>query len=123
MWTSEKGQVSFEILILTAIIFSSVIWVSGYYLEIKDSTLALQMTKMHAISRIGELDDAVVIKKLVPGEILSGGITIIIDIPGVDDPDLDCSSEQFDADTLRSDIMANTKFTTVNITLNGEDCI
>ncbi len=117
MWLREKGQVSFEILLLTAIVFASVIWVSGYYLEIKDSTLALQMTKIHAISQIGKSDNQHVLEKLEFTEIAADKINLTIDVPG-----LNCTPGQFDAATLKSEIMANTKYTTVNIILNTNTC-
>ena len=119
MRLSERGQASFEILLLTAIVFASVIWVSGHYLEIRDSTLSLQMAKIHTLSQIDKSDNAMVIENLDFEESVDGtSITINI---GVSDS-WDCGDNDFNSSGLASNIINNTKYTATSIYLNTVSC-
>jgi hypothetical protein len=121
MQLSESGQVSFEILLLTAIVFASAIWVSGYYLEIRDSTLSLQMAKIHTMSQIEKSDEAMVIENLDFEESVDGtSITIRIGVS--DAPSWTCSDTDLNSSGLASTIINNTKYTATTIELNGTEC-
>ena len=118
MHHNRKGQVSFEILLLTTIIFSMAIWVNSHYLSIKDSTLALQLTKLHAVKQIDGSDSLHTIARMDFQETSPTEIIIKIDIAGT----LDCVA--FDAAGLKSVIAENTKYGPdgVTIELNGNTC-
>ncbi|MDP6671120.1 MAG: hypothetical protein QGI60_04875 [archaeon] len=119
MRLSESGQSSFEILLLTAIVFAGVIWVSGHYLDIRDSTLSLQMAKIHTLSQIGKSDDALVIENLDFEESVDGtSITIRIDVA---DLLWDCGND-LNYTGLAANIVNNTDYASATIELNGGVC-
>jgi hypothetical protein len=110
--------VSFEILLITTIVFSMAIWVNSHYLSIKDSTLALQLTKLHAVKQIEGRDSQHTIESMDFQETSPTEIIIRIDITGA----LDCAA--FDAAGLKSLIAENTKYepTGIALELNGNIC-
>tara|TARA_Y100000310_G_scaffold345396_1_gene464446 strand:- start:11848 stop:12201 length:354 start_codon:yes stop_codon:yes gene_type:complete len=117
MHNNKKGQVSFEILMLTAVILATVIWVGSYYLSIKDSTLALQVTKIHTLGKIGASGETYKIDKIDFIETEDDKITIeIMTSPD----DFDCS--EFDSVDLTQIIQTNTKYLTVTLEVNGASC-
>ncbi len=112
---NKKGQVSFELLMLTAIIFVTAIWTSGYYLDIKDSTLAIQLSKAQSILEIEEEDDLYTIEKIEFVEVTNEQIDITVRFC----PD---STIDFDEGALATKITQNTKYTTANIGVVDGSC-
>lgn len=120
MSLKEKGQISFEILLLTTVVFSAAIWVSSYYLSIKDPTLAMQLTKIHTLKQIEASSGSYIIQK-IDFEEQSGAITLKINTIG--EPTFQCT--EMDADDLKVVIAKSTKYSPVDkviINLNGTNC-
>ena len=119
MSLNRKGQVSFELLLITAIVFIMAIWISSYYLAIKDGTLAAQISKVHTIKQIEEVDESFVISRLDFEELAEDEITIALDTkPNT----FECDSGNLDSDELKKKIQDQTGYTKVNVNLNGNSC-
>lgn len=124
MHLGKKGQVGFEILLITAIVFMVVIWISGYYLSIKDSTLAMQLAKVHTIKQISKSEGLYTIQKIdfeenSPTDCLVGVecITLKINVP---ETGFGCNN--LESTELANLVRGNTKYSIVNIVLNGTSC-
>ena len=115
----NKGQVSFEVLLLTAIVFATAIWVSSYYFQIRDSTLALQLTKVHTIEQIEAKDGKFTISNMDFREDPTDNTSITMEV-GVEPNTFDCTELAFAE--IASQIVAETKYETVTIELNGAAC-
>ena len=122
MQLKNKGQVSFEVLLITAIIFAMVIWVSSYYLQIRDSTLALQLTKIHTIKQIEAADGKFTISNMDFREDLGDNTIVTMEI-GIEPSTTawDCATEFYHT-VLCNQIIDETKYETVTIKLNGNSC-
>jgi hypothetical protein len=121
---NRRGQVSFEILLLTAIIFTMAIWISSYYFLIKDNTLAMQLAKIHALKQIGEDESGTLytIAKIGFKEIPEPAEELILEI---DTRPADFPASGFACGELQATVSENTKYkpeSKVSILLNGNDC-
>ncbi len=115
MRLNTRGQVSFEILLITMVVFTATIWVSSYYFAIKDSTLAMQLTKIHALKQIEESDSLYTIEKIDFEEQSETEINLTLkSCPN--------SIPRFDTSTIQDKIAANTKYTAVSVTVSQGSC-
>lgn len=117
MRLNKKAQVSFEVLLITAIVFAMAIWVSSYYLEIKDSTLALQFTKIHTLKQIENSPNTYTIEKIDFEETAADAILLKIN---TSPNDFQCDG--FSPEELAQTITNNSKYTAAAIELNGIPC-
>jgi len=115
MGLDNKGQIGFEVLLLTAIIIASTFWVGSYYFEIKDSTLALQLTKTHVLGKISEAESIYTIQGISFEETEEDAITLTLDMQ----PDWDCTADAFEATALKATIAGNTKYGSVAVEVDG----
>jgi len=59
-----KGQVSIEILLIAAVVIAMSLAVFSYYIQIRDTTNALQVMKLEALDQIAESEQEFTIEKL-----------------------------------------------------------
>ncbi len=60
----QKGQVSIEALILTAVVILMSISVFGYYIQIKDSTTGMEAAKIEALRQISQAGQKATLERI-----------------------------------------------------------
>jgi len=114
MRKNNRGQISFEILLLTAIILAAAIGVSTYYLSVKGATLAMQLTKVYTLNEIDRAGDGHTIEKISFQEL---GTTITLTVKTCP------AAIGFASADLRTTILNNTKYTNATINqIQGTGC-
>ena len=105
---NSKGQVSFEVLLITMIIFIMVLGIANYYLAIADSTLAMQLAKVDALDKISASGETCSIEKI---DFTESGTNLALTIK------TDCSFTAADFSKTIDRIKNKTKYDTVTITV------
>ncbi len=112
----ERGQVSFEILLLTTFVIAVTIAVSGYYLTIRDSTVAMQLSKTHALDQIERTEGSYTLSS-IDFEVQTDSITMFLETTPAT---FNC--ELLDGLSLSEKIRLNTTYPTATIQINSEEC-
>ncbi len=107
---SGRGQVSIELIIITAALFLIVSLVFGYYFSISDSTIALITIKAETIKELNTQDMAYVIKEIEFCETDSIAKFNVVTEPGSPNPSVDSFG-------IKDMIAQKTKWDSANIEL------
>ncbi|MFH1544753.1 MAG: hypothetical protein ABIE23_01500 [archaeon] len=111
LFLTSKGQTSFEMLLVVALIISIAILILGNYFELDDSTIALAVLKTRTVEKLAEEDSLYVIKKIDYVEQASNKIDLNI---STFPPDLDSYP---DAEEIASEIASKTSYDKDKITI------
>ncbi|MCX6803678.1 MAG: hypothetical protein NTY48_03855 [Candidatus Diapherotrites archaeon] len=105
---NEKGQVAFEVLLLTLVIISSSILLVGVYLQINDDTIALGITRAETNKQLAGIKENIMIEKIgIQKTSLTTTITIKLSSPIV-----------LDTTAIKTAIASQTKIKEAVITVN-----
>ena len=107
---NRKGQLSFEFLLLTLVIFSLAIVIAGYHFAEQDVTNAMLIAKSEVLSQLNAQGDLIYI--------ISPGIEYAIPIAGTIDLRINLSKNPdpaIDTASIEHKLVANTNFTTANV--------
>jgi len=117
MLAENKGQASFEVMMVAVVVIALTIFLLTYFFNVFDSTTALTITKLDAIEKINALDSFHEIKKISFTELADGktiSLTIIVE-PKI------LPQENFDDTNFndtKSKISNQTKYTIVTISVD-----
>ena len=102
----ERGQASFEMILVTAVIFILIIIILNNYVEVQDSTVAVSILKARTLEKLGAEDGFYYIEKIDSLED-EGGISLTIAIRPAPPP--------LDFAEIENEIAANTKYETATV--------
>lgn len=114
LFPTSKGQTSFEMLLVVALVISIGIFILGNYFELDDSTMALAILKTRTVEKLAEEDSLYVIKKIDYVEQASNKIDLNI---STFPPDLDSYPDDEDGEEIASEIASKTAYDKDEITI------
>ena len=111
---NQKGQLSFEFLLLALIIFSLAIIIAGYHFAEQDTTNAMLIAKSEILSEINKADSFAYIKAPGIQTAIPAVGEIELSISLSENPGIDIALTEID---IANKIVANTNFNTASVAI------